>query len=325
MPAAATPTSMKNASSISIVICTYNRGDILRETLDSYATMTGAFDAGVELLVVDNNSTDQTREITTSFVESHAGVRYVFERQTGLSYARNTGIKEARGDIIAFVDDDVYFDTDWLQAVRGVFACRPDADCMGGKSIPTFDCGRPDWLSDDFLGYYGSTNSGDMEKWMVYPEHPYGLNMAFRRNVFETAGAFDPKLGRIKTNLLSGEESDLFWRIDKAGLKVRYEPAAVIYHRIPASRTKQDWLLSRHYWQGISDVCFEQLKSPKARLHLISSLFNDIAALGRASIGRDWSPRKAYWHFKALRYPQYCYIARIRGRVRQTWLEVLGL
>lgn len=105
---------------ISIVICTYNRADILQQTLESFFSL-NSLDNNFELIVVDNNSTDTTREIVEYFVDQNPQVLYRFEKKPGLSQARNTGIKEAKGEIVAFVDDDVFFDKEWYINLRDIF------------------------------------------------------------------------------------------------------------------------------------------------------------------------------------------------------------
>ena len=194
---------------ISIIICTYNRADILKYTLDSFLNCTKT-NISYELYVIDNNSSDNTKDVVMSFSEKDLTIKYYFESKQGLSEARNSGISISLGDIIAFVDDDVYFDPSWLIEVVRIFKDYPEASCMGGKSRPQFESGKPEWIVDEFFEYYGSTNSGDVIKWMLYPEHPFGLNMAFKCNVFHNLGLFNQNLGRKKKNLLSGEESEFF-------------------------------------------------------------------------------------------------------------------
>lgn len=241
---------------------------MLGDTLESWL---GVDQSGVraEIVVIDNASTDATREV----VEKRRGefstpLRYVYEGRQGLSFARNRGIDEASGEIIAFVDDDIYFDSSWLTEIFLAFRQHPEVSCVGGMSIPTFEVDKPAWLTEAMLNLYGSTLSGDRDRVMEYPEHPFGVNMAFRRDVFDTVGKFATDLGRIKNSLLSNEEKDIFYRIDAAGLKVYYASGAVLHHRVPADRLRQEWVLRRVYWQGVSNVIFDQSTRRKSRLAL---------------------------------------------------------
>lgn len=314
----------KHIESISIVICTYNRAKILKETLESYLTLCRPIEFKIELLIVDNNSNDETLQMVDQFMQYHPEVRYVFEPEPGLSYARNTGVKESRGDIIIYVDDDVYFDSNWLVEVGRIFKEYPDASCMGGRIIPVFETGKPDWITDDLLTPYGLTNSGDIIKWMLYPEYPFGGNMAFKRTVFDKIDMFNPNLGRKKKNLLSNEENEIFWRVSQAGLRVIYNPMALLYHRIPSERTCKEWLLARYYWQGISSIVFDQLIAPQSRLVLLKRSIRDGWLLLRQSTGMLWLPRKAYWHYKATKFPEKCSQSYKLGIVKQMFIESIS-
>lgn len=307
---------------ISIVICTYNRASILKDTLSSFLECNRT-DIDYELLVIDNNSSDSTKEVVKPFTEKFSTIKYHFESKQGLSEARNLGISLSLGDIIAFVDDDVYFEPSWLIEVMRIFQDYPEASCMGGKSIPQFESGKPEWIENEFFGYYGSTNSGDVTKWMLYPEHPFGLNMAFKCNVFHRIGLFNENLGRKKKNLLSGEESEFFFRVQQANLKVIYNPRALLYHRISSERTSKEWILLRHYWAGISSIIFDQLIAPESRQTLLKKAIRDGWELLLQSTGKHWLPRKVYWNYKATKFPVRCYQSKKLGRVKQMIVESL--
>src|SRR5579862_9298835 len=170
---------------ISVVVCTYNRASSLAKTLESLRRMTVPADLKWELLVVDNNSTDNTRIVVTDFLrKSGLNGRYISEPRQGLCYARNRGVAEASGEIIAFTDDDVRVTSDWLRELAGTFR---KFDCMGvgGKSVPAWNgLAKPAWLVT--TGPYNLSRGpildfdmGNVAKEIQYP--PWGLNMAFRR------------------------------------------------------------------------------------------------------------------------------------------------
>lgn len=313
-------------SFISIVICTYNRGRMLAETLSSFSAMELPTSGSMELLIVDNRSTDSTKQVTDEFVSRDGGyVRYIYEPKQGLSHARNTGIAAARGEIIAFVDDDVYFDRGWLNTVINAFRVHPDADALGGKSVPIFEGGRPSWMEENFLSLYGDTGFGDDSRWLTYPEHPFGLNMAFRRSVFERIGAFNPDLGRKKRSLLSNEESELFHRISANGSKVYYAPSALLHHRIPKNRVDPRWIVERYYWQGISSVVQNQMNDKTGRF----ALFADAAWIAwralRVLQGGFLSPRRIYWHYRGIALRDKAYLFCELGKARQKFRLAIGL
>ncbi len=219
---------------ITVAICTYNRCATLEGALSSLLAVRTSERGSMEILVVDNNSTDGTRALVEGLAARHPRtIRYAFEPKQGISHARNTAITCARAAIVAFADDDVLFDPDWLSAVLEAFAAAPDAACLGGRAVPVFDGGEPPWLTPYLASVYGATALGGEPKMLRFPEHPYGLNMAFRRRVFEELGGFNPAFNRGATNLISGDETELFARADRAGLKTAYTPHAIVYHRIP--------------------------------------------------------------------------------------------
>ncbi len=271
-----TPT---NVTDISIVICTYNRAAMLADTLASWLDVdrTGI---STELVIVDNASSDDTSSVVDEFKQyREERVTYVFENRQGLSHARNRGIAIAAGRLIAFVDDDIFFQREWLQRLMAGFAEHPEADGIGGKSIPTFEVARPSWLSNAMMRFYGSTESGDSSRRMAYPEHPFGVNMAFRREVFLRVGGFRTDLGRIGTSLLSSEEKELFYRMNQAGLGVFYAADAILLHRVPAARVEQSWVLDRAYWQGISNVVFDRHIGRNSRPELLRKLYRNTTTL----------------------------------------------
>ena len=308
---------------ISVIICTYNRADILGETLRSWVAVNQA-GPGVELLVVDNNSTDHTRQVVDSFGPRCPNpLRYVCEPRVGLSHARNKGIAEARGAILAFVDDDVDFTTDWLDELVTAFSKHPEIACVGGNSIPKFEIPRPDWLIEDNYRFYGSTCSGSRDRPMRFPEHPFGLNMAFRKGVFSQVGPFNTALGRIKNSLLSNEEAELFYRVEKAGLKVFYASKALLYHRIPADRLNKDWIIERTYWQGISRVAYWQIINPSSKPALMVKTLKISKKLIGYAIRKILSDL-----FPAVRphsFSQQLSAYRALGIARQSLLEIVPL
>lgn len=243
---------MSGAMKYSIVIATYNRAADLRDTLRSLASLQP--DGPWEVLVVDNNSSDDTRAVV---VEAAAGfpadLRYVFERKQGRSPALNAGIAASRGEIIVTTDDDVRVPADWLNAAaRGLsmLAC----DYVGGRVLPIWGAPRPAWLP----------NHGG-KQWAVialldYGDQPIefgarvplGVNMAFRRDALARAGGFDPDTGRKAGTLLGQEVREWCIRARQAGLRGFYVPDMRLQHLIPAERLSKTYFRRWFYWRGIS-------------------------------------------------------------------------
>jgi glycosyltransferase involved in cell wall biosynthesis len=243
---------------ISVIVCTFNRDRMLEETVRSFLDCrTDGLD--YELLLLDNNSTDKTREIGVGFAAQFTKIRYINEPVQGHPHTKNRGVRESRGEIVAFVDDDVYFSPGWLEAIASAFERHPDVACIGGKVVPHFEGDRPSWLEDDLLDVYSVAHYGDNEREIQPPEYPIGCNMAFRRSVFKQLGGFPTSLGRKPGNLLSNDETYFLLCVVNSGLKLLYSPDAQVSHRISADRTTQQWLLRRWYWQGISHIAMRQI------------------------------------------------------------------
>lgn len=266
---------------VSVIICTYNRDRVLEETIRSFLEChTDGIDH--ELVVVDNNSTDGTRKIAERFATLNSRIRYVMEPQEGLSHARNKGIWVSVGDIVAFVDDDVYFSPFWLTALDSAFKRRADIACIGGRIAPYFEADTPSWIDDKIMVIYGVTRFGDLEREILPPDRWIGCNMAFRRSVFEQVGVFHPSLGRTPGSLLSGEDDEIAYRVENAGLKTLYLPEALVSHRISPARLTRQWVFTRFYWGGITEVVLKQLsKDPLPRMILAWRAVRKIMGLVR--------------------------------------------
>ncbi|CAH1203800.1 hypothetical protein PAECIP111890_02344 [Paenibacillus sp. JJ-223] len=205
-----------------------------------------------EILVIDNRSTDNTKELFDS-MQFPSNVRYIFEPQLGLSYARNRAIEEAKGEFILFLDDDALAFPSWIDEVLKIFDKDPAIGCVGGKIIPLWEGGKPDWIPDDIVSLYTVMDFSDHVVEMQAPHIPFGANVSFRKNIFEKIQPFRVDLGRVGTNLMSSEESELISRV-RLEHKIYYSPFAVVEHKISKSRLNKRWLLRRMYWQGISDA-----------------------------------------------------------------------
>jgi GT2 family glycosyltransferase len=243
----------------SIIICTHNRAADLAENLPRLKLID--YPPGqYEIMVIDNASTDDTSAVAFS-----EGVACIREERLGLSHARNRGIAEACGELIAFIDDDAWPEPDWLKKLDEAFA-DPQVACVGGRVIPAWKelVGWPDWLHERLIGFFSVVDYGARQE-LHYPNYPVGTNIAVRKKVFDEIGGFNADLGRRGTSLLSGEESELCLRIEKAGYRILYIPETVVHHMIHARRLTKEWVKERSYWQGISSALLERKFSPKSR------------------------------------------------------------
>lgn len=240
---------MKKKPDLSIVICTHNREKLLTETLASLMNLRKI--KQTEVLVIDNNSIDSTKEVVAEF-NGKIPLKYFFESKKGLSAARNRGITEAEGNIIAYLDDDAKPCTEWVDSILKAFYNDESLGAIGGKIDPNFEVERPEWLIKEMEFPYTIVDLGEIEK--EYPNnlHPFGANMAIKKEVLQTI-KFPENLGRVGKSLISGEESWLFKEMKSSGYKIRYIPNMSVEHFIPKERLTQEWILNRYYFQGISN------------------------------------------------------------------------
>lgn len=239
---------------ISLIIATYNRGESLRRTLECLVGQTLPAEQW-QVVVVNNRSTDSTREVAERFAFDNAdlNVEVVDEMRQGLSWARNCGIERSLGDWLIFVDDDVELAVDFLERYARFFDSSPDAMAAGGRIVPIFECEPPAWISHYTVQPVGSTiDLGKSIKPFPRSKFFIGANMAIRREAFAKCGVFDTGLGRMAEKLLGGEEKDLCLRIRAAGLSVYYVPIEV-RHIIPPRRLTDDYFDNVTYLIGVSE------------------------------------------------------------------------
>ena len=217
----------RGAPLISLIICTYNRADILPRCLEAARAQT--LDASeYEIIVVDNASADNTRAI----VEQWPEIRYLYCRHRGLSEARNTGAHAARAPIVTYIDDDAIAEPDLLEKILATFSAHPDAGCVGGRIDIHLPPELPTWYSKHFAGYYSEFNPGydDVQRVGEMWEYPFGANVSYRREALERIGFFNLTPG--------GEELDAEYRIAQAGYGIYYTPHARVEHIIKPDRLK---------------------------------------------------------------------------------------
>jgi len=239
---------------ISVVICTYRRPGMLRMAIESLLNQTLAAKE-YEIIVIDNNSQDGTRDVVHNYIEAGSNkVCYVLEEQQGLSHARNTGVRVARGNVIAFLDDDAVADAKWLASLLEVYDSVPDAWAVGGKVLPIWGSERPQWLRDSMLRSLSTVEWGNERRLLKWPERIIGTNCSFRTRVFSEVGLFATNLGRQAILLLGNEDTEIQQRIHELGKLIFYTPHAVVYHHVPRERMTKKYFYSRAYGTGRSQA-----------------------------------------------------------------------
>ena len=260
-----------NKFDISVIICTYNRCESLNDLLGCFLSQQtdGQFD--YEIIVIDNNSKDDTKRLIESFIPKFNGkLRYLYEPKQGKPYALNLGIKEARGQVIAFTDDDCLLEKNYINNIYKDFKNYASGiGLMGGKISPHWVDGsqpklldkfypklrmeeiewsgddKPKWLNEFFLGPLGILNYGEnfMRIDFKDPKLFYGANLIIKREVLERHGYFD-------TNKILGQDSEICARLLKAGVKGLYNPQLNIYHKIKIARGRPSHYYRWHYIRG---------------------------------------------------------------------------
>lgn len=210
---------------VSVVLSTYNRADRLLLALEALLSQLGG--VAYEVIVVDNNSSDDTAAVVAGITALTGRLRYAFEPRQGLSYGRNTGIALARSPIIAFTDDDVRVATDWISQLKRTFDEHPEIDYAGGRVLPNWLAPPPRWLTQAHWAPLALQDYGP-EPLVSGRERAVclvGANLAFRRRVFDRVGVFTPALGRVKDGIGSTEDHDMQLRVWRAGMSGMYVPS----------------------------------------------------------------------------------------------------
>lgn len=237
---------------ISVIICTYNRCNDLRDVLESLERQVGTEEISWEVIVVDNNSTDATKDVVDEFTKrGRLNLMYVRERQQGLSFARNRGIAESNGQLIAYTDDDAIADPQWVRVIHETYRDYK-FDCMGGKILLLWECPKPSWLSEEMCRPLGLLDHGEQILELSDSNRRiYGGNFVVHRNIIEKVGGFNTDLGRKGKKLIGGEEIDLLRRITEARGIAIYQPEAVIHHKVAPQRLRKSYFARREYNEGV--------------------------------------------------------------------------
>lgn len=242
--------------SIDIVIPTYTRSALLKKTLASIAAARKPEGVELGVIVVDNNSKDDTKEVVHAHMPlPGARLRYLFEGQQGRSAAINAGIRASSAELIGMVDDDEEIDADWICQIARNFRERPELDFLGGPCLPQWNgLACPSWLP--------RSTHGGIIGWIVPADVPFdygtssaymvGGNAVVRRSLFDRAGLYDTNVGRTGKGANGGEDLEIFGRFIAAGAKGRYCPDMKIYHFIPAERLSRRYFRKRSFWDGVS-------------------------------------------------------------------------
>ena len=292
---------------VTVVLSTFNRARLLGPAIDALLGQCSSAPE-YEVIVVDNNSTDDTASVIQSRLSaagSTGRLRYVFEPEQGLSNARNAGIAGARSDIVAFTDDDVRVRADWVRVIKESFDAHPEIACLSGPILPVWESTPPVWLTPrHWLGPLALQDYGD-KPLVLDRRTPFslaGANFAFRGQVFDRIGGFSPAYARA-------EDSEFLLRFWRHGYRARYVPAMIIDALVPPERMTKPYHRRWHVHTGSFTRLAEELsaavESPRiARiLGVPRSAITELAAEALAWFGNAWrgGDADAFWHEGQLR------------------------
>lgn len=245
---------------LSVIIPTRNRSKILFGTLESIAKQT-LNSKLFEVIVVDNGSTDSTKNVVDSFIKKLLNLHYYYEKTPGLHVGRHRGLKEAKADILVYSDDDIEAFPTWLEGIAEAFEDK-DVMLVGGKNLPKFEAEPPDWIMNmclqahpegNILGFLSILDLGDSIK-EINPYYVFGCNFSIRKSVLSEAGGFHPDAMPQELIRYRGDgESYVSRYILEQGYKTLYHPKASVFHMVPKARLTEDYFFHRAFNQGISD------------------------------------------------------------------------
>lgn len=297
---------------LSIIICTYNREKYIPQLLESIAREDFPY-SGYEIVFVNNNSPDQTAQRCRKFQAAHPEINFAYfeEKKQGLSHARNRGIAEARGNILAFIDDDALAHDAYLDNMHKAFQNRPEIFAAGGKILPLYESKRPKWMSRFLEPVMSVIDLGHKQKPFPRNKFPVGANMMFRKTVFEQVGNFNTELGRTGKKMLGGEEKDLFYRMRKADMPVFYLPDVTVSHTVPDERLTKAFI--RKQALGIGES--EKIRTQNfGQGNYGTAIFKEFLKWGASLI-------LFVWYAAGLQYPKAAMIIKFRYWVSKGMLK----
>jgi glycosyltransferase involved in cell wall biosynthesis len=332
---------MTEQPDVSVIISTYNRADVLPGVLESLLMQeTGC--VSYEVIVVDNNSTDRTRQVVEPFITNGGQkVRYIFEARQGVSYGRNAGVQASRAPLLAFTDDDVQVTRNWVATIRRAFDDHPKVAYVGGKVLPHWQTEMPLWVTRDHWAPLAIQDYGDAA-FHVNAERRLcllGACLAFRRSALDAIGLFAPDLQRVKDGIGSMEDLEIQLRAWEAGKQGLYVPELVITTEVPARRlTKlyhRRWHAGHGHFYALLRLS-EMEQSSRQRLfdvpaHLYRRAGVLLLAWLKDVLSRDYD--HAFAHETQLRFfggffrkrrADHLSASR-RGSLREIWLSLRAL
>jgi len=273
----------------SVVVCTRNRATLLDVALSSLAGQS-VDPARFEVLIVDNASTDATPQIVSRWRSAaRFECRHIVEDRLGTAHARNRGIAEARGRVVAFLDDDARAESEWLGHLLRVL--DEERVCgAGGRITLEWESPRPRWLTEPhLLALLAEFDLGDVPCRVERFPYLVGTNMAFLAELFARVGGFSAELERRSATVIGMEDVEFCHRAVQAAGPLAYEPRAVVHHFVPDHRATLGFLLRRSYADGRSMARFHRMTGQRDRHSRARRLLRNVAAVPLRALRGDWA------------------------------------
>jgi len=258
----------------------------MNRVLDSLANQTPS-NYEVEILIVDNGSTDETTHVVNQRTALDPRLRYVVEREPGIAHARNRALTEARGEYLAFIDDDAWADADWLENLLApIQSVSPTPECVVGPVSLVWEGNRPDWFPDRFESLLCRYEMGNTPRFLDADGYLLTTNSLFHRETLLKLGGMRTDLGHKRKSLLGGEDNDIFKRLIANDHRVYYQPTAHVNHPVPKERQTHRFLLRRLFWDGASQPLFERgsVANQRSSFSAWAELYKDCRRLARFAL-----------------------------------------
>lgn len=266
---------------LDVVLPTHNRRTLLARALDSLLAADTPSSMTVLVTVVDNNSTDGTRELVQERAPDFGGrLGYLFEPRPGKPYALNSGIAATSGDLVGLIDDDEEVDRGWFRCIEREFA-DASLEFLGGPCLPRFEAEPPAWIGRYFRGVIGWVECGPEAREFspAFPGILTGGNAVIARRLLERVGPYRTALNRSPRRLMGAEDEEMYHRLLRIGARGRYQPELIIYHHVPVGRMTRRYFRRWSFWCGVSRALIDA-EHPSDVPH--------VAGIPRYLIGKAW-------------------------------------
>ncbi|MFZ2783917.1 MAG: glycosyltransferase [Sediminibacterium sp.] len=234
----------KTGTVISVVICTYNRADYIGEAMGSLYRQTLPKNQ-FEVILVNNNSTDNTAEVCRQFIAAHPDASFIYlnENRQGASFARNTGSTIALSPLLCFMDDDAVAAPDYLERIVAFFVQHPDAGGLGGRIIPRYIPAEPKWMSHFVSSLVGNFDYSKTVAVFSPNKYPLESNMVIRKADFDAVNGFNTALPGVKGTLrIGGEGKEFFLKLKALGRIIYYDPAIQVEHVVETKKLTPEYM-----------------------------------------------------------------------------------